>query len=146
MQIEQATPAHIELIVPLFDGYRQFYRQASNPEAARHFLNERLVNADSVIFLATDDSLGVGFVQLYPSFSSVSMQRLWILNDIYVDPTARSQGIATALLARARQFAVDTGAKGLILATATSNTTAQRVYEQFGFLRDEEFIHYELYV
>lgn len=145
MQIEQATTAHLDLIAPLFDAYRQFYQQAPDLEGARHFAGERLTNNDSAIFIALEAGKGVGFTQLYPSFSSVSMQRLWILNDLFVTPPSRGSGVATALLERARLFALQTGAKGLTLATAPTNTKAQRLYERLGYARDE-FFHYELYV
>lgn len=146
MQIERATLTHLELVTPLFDAYRQFYSQAPDREGARRFIGERLKHGDSVIFLALENGEGLGFTQLYPLFSSVSMRRLWLLNDLFVAPAARGGGVAAALLEHARVFAVETSAKGLTLATATSNTTAQRLYERSGYLRDEVFLHYELYV
>ena len=71
------------------------------------------------------------------------MKRLWILNDLFVTPEARRQGVGLALLASAKTLAVDTGAKGLVLATATDNP-AQKLYEQFGYERDDHFYHYNL--
>lgn len=142
--IVRATLDHLDLLVPLFDGYRQFYQQPSNPAGARQFLKDRLVRHESVIFLALQDDVGVGFTQLYPSFSSTSMQRLWILNDLFVAPAGRRAGIGEALLERARQFAVENGAKGLMLETAVTNTTAQKLYERLGWVRDTEFYVYNL--
>jgi GNAT superfamily N-acetyltransferase len=151
LEIVRATIDDLELIVPLFDGYRQFYKQPTDLEGARHFLKTHFEENTSVIFLAfSRDEVGQrqpsGFTQLYPSFSSTSMKRLWILNDLFVAPTARRTGTGTALLERARQFAIETGAKGLSLATAVDNYTAQSIYEAAGWVRDQEFYAYDLYI
>ena|SRR5437868_3338330 len=145
MKIIQADSAHLELVVPLFDRYRQFYKQPSNTAAARRFLGERLSQGQSVIFLALEsDHAAIGFTQLYPSFSSTSMKRLWILNDLYVIPAQRKNGVARALMERAHQLAFETHAEGLTLETATDNFAAQALYESLGYKRDEAFYRYNL--
>jgi GNAT superfamily N-acetyltransferase len=130
--------------VPLFDTYRQFYRQPSDPSRAEQFLGERLGHDESVIFLALEGATALGFVQLYPSFWSVAACRSWILNDLFVRPDSRGAGVGRALLERARAHAESTGAGGMSLATQRSNLTAQRLYEALGWVRDQEFLHYEL--
>jgi GNAT superfamily N-acetyltransferase len=142
--ILRATIDHLDLVAPLFDGYRQFYKQPSNLDGARQFIKDRLVHHESVIFLALLDDNAVGFTQLYPTFSSTTMQRLWILNDLFVAPAGRRSGVGEALLERARQFAVENGAKGLMLETAVTNITAQRLYERMGWQRDTEYYVYNL--
>jgi ribosomal protein S18 acetylase RimI-like enzyme len=142
-QILQATMAELETIIPLFDAYRVFYQQASDLTVARTFLTERLRHQDSVIFLAVDrNSNGIGFVQLYPSFSSVSAKHLWILNDLFVAESARRQGIAKHLMNRAREFAVETNAKGLFLETAHDNFNGQSLYESLGYQKNSEFYYF----
>lgn len=140
----RADESHIRQLVPLFDAYRQFYKQPSDLAGAREFLRERLKRNESVIFLAMQGENAVGFVQLYPSFSSDAMQRLWILNDLFVAPEARRSGAAKLLMERARQWAVETKAKGLVLETAVDNVAAQRLYEKLGWKRDDLFYHYYL--
>ena len=132
----------LDALVPLFDGYRQFYGQTSDPDGARAFLADRITRGESVIFLAVVDGAILGFTQLYPSFSSVSMKRLWVLNDLFVATAARKSGAGRALLERAERWAAETGAKGLTLSTQITNATAQRLYEACGWTRDDEFFHY----
>ena len=132
----------LDALVPLFDAYRQFYERPADAEGARTFLADRIKRGESVIFLAVAEGTVVGFTQLYPSFSSVSMQRLWILNDLFVAPDARKGGAGRALLERAERWATETGAKGLTLTTQLTNLTAQRLYEACGWTRDDEFFHY----
>ena len=146
MKIVRAGNEHLDVLVPLFDQYRQFYKQPSNEKAARSFLGERLWNRESVVFLALEEKsgAGLGFTQLYPVFSSTSMRRQWILNDLYVVPAARKTGVGEALMERARQWGRETGADGVSLETAIDNKTAQRLYEKLGYKRDEVFYRYFL--
>ena len=144
--IVRATLAELADLVPLFDGYRQFYGHRSDLAAARAFLSDRLERSESVIYLAyTGPREAAGFTQLYPSFSSVSLKPLWILNDLFVRPDIRRGGVGRALLERARQHAVETGAKGLVLSTGVTNKAAQTLYESCGWLRDDEFFQYYLF-
>jgi ribosomal protein S18 acetylase RimI-like enzyme len=145
--VRQATLADLSRLVPLFDGYRHFYGQPSDPAKAEAFLRERLTNRDSVIFLACDaHGTAVGFIQLYPIFSSVQCRRSWLLNDLFVAPEARRRGVARELMDRARDHGVTSGAAWLMLATQHTNLEAQRLYESLGWRRDEEFLHYELHL
>jgi GNAT superfamily N-acetyltransferase len=149
MLIKRATVSDLDDAAPLFDAYRQFYGQRSDVPAARAFLDERLRRDESVIFLALagdDGGDALGFTQLYPSFSSVSLKRLWVLNDLFVGPDVRRGGVGRRLLERAREWAIETEAKGLVLATAVTNSTAQALYESCGWRRDDEFQHYHLFV
>jgi GNAT superfamily N-acetyltransferase len=148
MLVKRAAVADLDAAAPLFDAYRQFYGQRSDPRAARAFLEERLRRDESVIFLAVSDDgrEAVGFTQLFPSFSSISVRRLWILNDLFVAPGVRGGGVGRRLLERAREWAIETDAKGLILATAVTNSAAQALYESCGWRRDDEFAHYVLLV
>ena len=146
MHIISVTPNEVGLVAPLFDQYRVFYRQPSDPALAQAFIAERVANRESVIFLALQDGEPVGFTQLYPRFSSVSARRTWILNDLYVVPSCRGQGVGSALLERARAHALETGAKSLGLQTAVDNLNAQRLYEALGYRRSEGFYSYFLAV
>lgn len=144
--VQQATLEQLDEVAALFDAYREFYGQSSDPEGARGFLLDRFEHMQSVIFIAIDQGTGraIGFTQLYPVFSSISMKRAWILNDLYVQESARGRGAAKLLLEQAKLHGRLTGAKGIELSTAPDNTTAQALYEKFGFERDDAFLHYYL--
>ncbi|SMG20710.1 GNAT family N-acetyltransferase [Paenibacillus aquistagni] len=144
--IEQATIRDLDSLVIIFDQYRAFYQQPSNLKEAKAFLYDKFEHRESILFVAKHEETDriIGFVQLYPSFSSISMKRTWILNDLFVDPFHRQQGVARELLSAAKDYAVHTRSKGLELSTAIDNGTAQKLYEQFGFKRDEEYYHYFL--
>jgi ribosomal protein S18 acetylase RimI-like enzyme len=138
--------ADLGTVAELFDGYRQFYGQPADYPLAEAFLRDRLVHNESVIFLAvdTESGAGLGFVQLYPSFSSAAARRIWILNDLFVAPAARRRGVGRALLEAARTHAAATGAKRLVLSTAATNREARALYESFGYKQEEVFVVYKL--
>ena len=144
MEIYQATIEDLEGVSNLFNLYRVFYQQTSDLEGAKTYIKNRLESKDSVIFVVKDKQKYVGFTQLYPTFSSISMKRAWILNDLYVDVEARKQGIGEMLLHKAKDFAIETGAKSISLSTAPDNYSAQRLYEKNGYIQDSQFYHYEL--
>ncbi len=139
--IRQATVADLEPLSVLFDGYRQFYERDSNVAAAKQFLLDRFNHAESVLFIAHEGANPVGFTQLYPSFSSVSLGRIFILNDLFVDASGRRKGVGAALLSAAVDYAKAVGAIRLGLSTGLTNTTAQALYEAEGWERDDDFFY-----
>ena len=142
--IRQATIDDVEQLVPLFDAYRQFYGRTSDVAAARTFLLARFANRESTLFIAHQGEMAIGFAQLYPSFSSVSLARIFILNDLFVQEQARRTGVASSLLSAAATFAVSLGAVRLSLSTALTNDAAQALYRSAGWKRDEQFCVYHL--
>lgn len=147
MKTRQASITDLKSLATLFNKYREFYKQGSNLDGAEQFLSERLNKNESIIFVAEDDSAGiVGFTQLYPSFSSVSLKRLWILNDLFVSNDHRGKGAAKGLLDAAVEFAKSTNARGLTLKTAQDNLEAQRLYEAHGWKKDGQYLSYNLIV
>ncbi|RPE08958.1 GNAT family N-acetyltransferase [Chitinophaga lutea] len=145
MQIIKANHSHLPQLAVLFDAYRQHYEQPTNVEGAQAYLAERLEQHDSEIYAATDeDGTLIGFTQLYPVFSSIGMKKAWILNDLYVAPEHRRKGAARKLIAASRELGERTSARYIMLQTHITNTTAQALYEDEGFKRDDEFYYYYL--
>ena len=142
MSIQKATLNDLDSLSELFDLYRIFYQQKSDLSGAREFIKERLNNEESVVFIAFYENKPIGFVQLYPSFSSVSMKRTWVLNDLYVSESVRGKGFGEKLIEKAITFAKDTGAKGILLETNIENVTAQRLYERIGFTKETNHFYF----
>ena len=142
IHIRRASIDDLGLISPLFDLYRQFYEQDSDVAKAEKFLAQRLQHHESVIFLAFDGADAVGFTQLYPGFSSVSMARTFLLNDLYVLASHRRHGAGALLLKAAVAHAQSAQAVRISLTTNVANTTAQAVYEAQGWAREQAFLTY----
>ena len=136
----------VALIAPLFDSYRQFYEKPADAQLAAAFIRDRLRAKESVILLAEAGEEGargaIGFVQLYPSFSSVAACRIWVLNDLFVVPDARGGGVGRALMEAARDHAIQTGAKRLTLETTTENRAAWSLYEDLGYVRHKDSLRF----
>jgi ribosomal protein S18 acetylase RimI-like enzyme len=136
LAVRRADQEDLATIAPLFDAYRQFYGQPSDPARASDWLRTRLQRDESVLLLAEDDGRSCGFTQLYPMFSSVRTARLWILNDLYVADDARRKGVARRLLDAAVAFARNDGATAMMLETGRDNAAARALYRAAGWHED----------
>lgn len=143
MLLQQAKLEHLEEVAVLFDQYRVWYRQESDLEGARSFIKERIEKRESVIFIAQDIERKIlGFVQLYPIFSSVSMERSWLLNDLFVHEDFRGRGIGKFLIRIAKNLCYAYDSKGLLLETEADNKVAQALYEKTGFTRESNLFYF----
>ena len=146
VRIEEVTGEHLDTVAELFDAYRQFYEQPSDPPAARRFLGERLENGDAHLICAVADDGIAGFAQLFPTLDSIALARSWILHDLYVAPAFRRRGVARMLLREARELGIRTGASLLTISTGIGNKSAQALYEDEGWERDAEYYFYDLHL
>ena len=143
IKIQQATLHHLGPLALLFDQYRVFYKKGSDVASATNFLRERIEKNESVIFVSFDDAhVMTGFTQLYPLFSSTRMKQLWLLNDLFVEERFRGKGFSIALIEKAKEWCYQTGACGLLLETAKSNTIGNNLYPRTGFVLDEDHNYY----
>ncbi|HEY5060757.1 MAG TPA: GNAT family N-acetyltransferase [Gemmatimonadaceae bacterium] len=146
-RVREATVLDVDLIAPLFDAYRQFYGQAPDLHGSGAFLRRRIQHGESRILVA--ESLHpsghvLGFAQVYPSFSSVRRVPIWILNDLFVVPTARRSGVGATLLGATAALAKALRIASITLATGRANGAAQALYAKCGYSRDEDFYTYVL--
>ena len=139
MIVKRVNKEDLHQLAVLFDEYRQFYGASSNIEQSYQFLKHRFDNKDSVIFIHVKDDVFTGFVMLYLAFSSVACETYYILDDVYVTPTYRKQGSAKQLIDTAILFARHENAQRISLETQKNNYQSHRLYEQMGFIRDDEF-------
>lgn len=146
LQVRQAVLADLDEAAALFDRYRQYQGEASNLAAGRAFLQARFEHGQSVIFLARLGNLPVGFAQLYSSFSSTALARVYILNDLYVADEGRRLGVGSALLAAIERYAAQFGACRLSLNVKQGNTAAQQLYAARGWVRDGEFFMFHRFL
>jgi GNAT superfamily N-acetyltransferase len=136
LRVRRMRADDIASVAPLFDGYRRFYGQQSDIVRAEQFLRERCERGESVVLFAERDGVALGFTQLYPVFSSVGTERVWLLNDLYVSDSARRSGVGQALLAAAGDFGREQGALRLMLETGRDNVIAQALYRKLGWVAD----------
>jgi len=144
-KIIEANIKHLDEVARLFNLYRIFYEQPDDLERAHQFIKGRMEMKESIIFVSDNaDGTLSGFVQLYPSFCSVSTIPMLILYDLFVEPDTRTKGIGRSLMNKAGQYAQENGFKRLELSTAKDNFIGQSLYESLGYEVDDEFLHYSL--
>ncbi len=142
IKIVQAQSSHLNEVAQLFDAYRVFYRKDTDLPAAKKFIQERIEQQDSVIYVAEEDGKLLGFTQLYPLFSSTRMQRSWLLNDLYVAQDQRGRGISKLLIEQSKALARATNAAGVSLETEKSNTVGNQLYPATDFELDTTHNYY----
>lgn len=142
--IKKASLEDVAALATLFDQYRVFYRKDSDIAGAVSFLTDRMSRDESIIFLCEREGKLAGFAQLYPLFSSTRMQRLWLLNDLFVAEEFRGQGVSKALIEASRIHAIQTGACGLSLETEKTNHIANQLYKSTDWELDEDHNFYFL--
>ena len=143
--IREAQLKDLDRLIILFEKYMKFYQKAANREVIRLFLENRIRLGEARILLAFNndkEQQAIAFVLLYPGFSSLSLGKIYILNDLYVEEYARRSGIARKLIDASREIARKDHALRLDLSTANTNTEARRLYELYGFKKDEIFSNY----
>lgn len=146
MNIEKISVEQLDDLVPLFDQYMVFYKQDSAPTKYRDYLKERLSHGEATVFIAYIDNQPVGFVLNYHTFSSVSLARVIVLNDLFISASHRKHGIANKLIENVIELAKVSHSVRIDLGTAIDNYTAQALYEKIGFVKDTEFFSYSLSV
>jgi ribosomal protein S18 acetylase RimI-like enzyme len=145
VSVRRISHRDVDELSVLFDRYRQFYNQPANLVLANRFVTARFEKSESILLGAWSSGPALdGFLQIYPSFCSVSAAPLWILYDLFVHERARRSGVGRALLAYAADLAAADGAARIELATATTNVAAQRLYESSGYIREVDFFRYKL--
>jgi len=144
MNYRKATPKDLNQLSELFDAYRVFYRKTTNLKGAKTFLEERISKKDSELFVAenTETKL-VGFVQLYPLFSSTRMKKFWLLNDLFVHPGSRTKGVSIGLIEKAKALVGESNACGMFLETEKSNLIGNKLYPKTGFKLNTDSNFYE---
>lgn len=142
MRIFQATLAHLDALTPLFVAYREFHGAMPATELSKEFLERRINQQDSLIFLAMQEDNLLGFCQVYPSFSSLSLRPVWILNDIFVQEASRGQHIAEKLIRHALEQAAANDVVRIRVSISQYNEAAQRLFEFTGFAEDPVFRNY----
>jgi ribosomal protein S18 acetylase RimI-like enzyme len=142
-EISKANASDLPELHALVEKYRAFYKQAESDKTLS-YLEQRIANDEAIVFIARVNGAAVGFTLLYPTFSTVSLSNIWLLNDLYVDESARGNGIASELMDVAELAAKSAGATRVFLRTANDNLPAQSLYEGRNWVKDEVFRRYDL--
>ncbi|ESK36257.1 hypothetical protein P256_02564 [Acinetobacter nectaris CIP 110549] len=144
IKVIPANNSNIINIAKLFDKYRVFYKKKSDLDGAIEFIKGRFTKKEAFIFAAYLNDMIVGFAQVYPSFSSINMEKIYVLNDLFIDENFRRFGAGKALIQHVKIFAQNNKVNTIVLETSSNNSTAKALYESFGFSKEIDTDHYSL--
>ena len=144
LKIIRANKNHIEGVSILFDFYRQFYKYQKDLKNSKNYIHERIINEESIIFIATDNKRVIAFVQLYETFDSLNLNKKIVLYDLYVLEKYRKLGIGRKLMNKSKEFAINNKFSRIELSTSIDNYAAQKLYESLDYIRDKEYYNYDL--
>ena len=144
-KIIEANRSNIKQAGELFDLYRQFYKYDSDIIQSTNYIQDRIINNESKIFIAINkDNQALGFVQLYETFGSLDLGKIIVLYDLYVKEEYRTKNIGKELMLTSHNYAKKIKAKRIQLSTAIDNFIGQSLYESLGYVKDKDFYTYDL--
>jgi GNAT superfamily N-acetyltransferase len=136
MQIERAIPADIDSIHHLLAEQFDEHDIDTSPEVLRQAIAAVLQNEGLGLFLvARDGGEIVGLAALSFAWTLEHGGKSVWLDELYVVPERRGQGIGRALLARVIGEARALGCQAIDLEVEEAHRRAERLYEQEGFRR-----------
>ncbi len=145
VEIAPIAPEELEELLPLIAAYQDFYEvEKVDDDRNRAFFRRFIApSEDGLILGARSAGRLAGYACLYWHFSSLEACESVLMNDLFVDESARGRGVGRALIEATAEVARRRGALSLEWATAPGNRTAQRLYDSTGAERSE-WIVYEL--
>ena len=141
--IRSALPSDETTWRKLWRGYCDYY-QADVPSAVTDRTWKRILDPDSAIMciVAEVDGHVYGFANCVVHENTWEVQPVCYLEDLYVLPSARGHGIATALVEWLRNAMRAEGWARLYWMTQTDNEQARQLYDRF--TRADGFVRYVL--
>jgi len=120
-------------LLTLIEGYFAFYRTPFPGEKVDALLDRLEHDPDLGVQLVADvDGKLHGFTSLYACFDTLVADRILVMNDLFVDPSLRNQGVGAALFDASLAYATARGYVRLDWVTAEDNRDAQRFYDRHG--------------
>ena len=136
-----AGHADIETLVPMMRGLYEHDQGFFDEPRARRALAALLDQPGwGRVFVVQADGRPVGYLVLTFGYSLEYRGRDALVDELYLEPSARGQGLGTAALRFAEEVCRAEGIGALHLEVERANTRAQAVYRQFGFHHHDRFL------
>jgi GNAT superfamily N-acetyltransferase len=146
MKVETVGEADLADLLPMMRSYCDFY-EVEPGDADLERLARALIadpEHEGVQLIARDDGgRPLGFATVYWTWQTLSAARAGVMNDLFVTPESRGQGVGRTLIEECRRLAREHGADELVWETAPDNETSQRLYDSLGADRST-WIYYAL--
>ncbi|HEV2291502.1 MAG TPA: GNAT family N-acetyltransferase [Gemmatimonadales bacterium] len=144
--LRPATPADVPLILTLIRGLAEYERLAHECVATEERLRSTLFgpHPQAEVVLAFLDDRPAAFALFFHNYSTFLSRRGLYLEDLFVFPEFRGQGIGTALLRHLARLAVERDCGRFEWAVLDWNGSAIAFYESLGAVAMGDWITYRL--
>ena len=133
MQIRTAEPDDLATLMPLM---RAFSEEVSAPLSLSHIetaLGPLLADeAIGDVWVVEDEAI-VGYLVITWGWGIESGGKEGLIDEVYIAPTHRNQGLATALVSASLAKAAALGTKAVFLETEENSPESRVLYERLGF-------------
>ena len=145
VEIRPARGDEVEDLLPLMRGYCDFYEASPSDDGLREMASTLIEDPEQgALFIARDrDGRAIGFAAMDWKWSSLRGARIGYLEDLFVDPGSRGDGIAEALIQACAALCRERRLPALEWMTAPDNRRARTVYERVG-AEGTDWVEYEL--
>lgn len=118
--------------LPLWAGYLRFYKVDLAPEVTEGTWNRLFDSASRLSMrVAVIDGRLAGFAIHHQHESTWSLSPECYLEDLYLDPQFRGQGLGRALIDDLVSLCREKGCSGLYWHTEETNATARKLYDRY---------------
>jgi ribosomal protein S18 acetylase RimI-like enzyme len=133
-RVRPASQADVPTLVRLMG---EFYAESGFPlperQATRTFQTLLSASELGAVWLLRHEGHPAGFVVLTVAFSMEYGGLRGFVDDLFVSPRFRQQGLASEALKAVMQACAERGVRALLVETSLANDTAVRVYRRAGF-------------
>jgi GNAT superfamily N-acetyltransferase len=138
--IRDATAADAAIVLSLVRELAEFERLAHEVVGDEAMLRQALAAGHSAALVAEEDGVPIGLALYFHNFSTFLARRGLYLEDLYVRPEFRKQGVGRALLRRLARIAIERGCGRFEWAVLDWNVDAMRFYESLGARPIKEWV------
>jgi ribosomal protein S18 acetylase RimI-like enzyme len=136
IQVRQATAEDAAAIARLLHDFNlEFEEPTPDVETLSAKVRKLLEAGEITVLLAGEGPDGLAVLRFRPALWSEGLETY--LQELYVVPSLRGNGIGRELLQRAIDLARERGADGIDLNTGETDTAARGLYESMGFTNRE---------
>jgi ribosomal protein S18 acetylase RimI-like enzyme len=135
-QIRRATPGDAPAVARLLHDFQaEFEEPSPGVEPLEERYGDLIRNKEMIVLLVGDGPDGFAQLRFRPWVYSAGLHSY--LEELYVVPDLRGNGLGRALLEAAMETARGEGAEQMELGTSESDVAARKLYESAGFINRE---------
>lgn len=146
LTVRAAEARDVTAIAVLIREFAEFENLSAWCEVTDDDLHEAIFGKQSFVqaFVALSDGRYVGYALFYPTFKSFRGERSIFLEDLYVTPDLRGNGLGFVMLREVAKYAKEQGFSRMDWQALKWNAPAVKFYQSIGAEYDDENFDFRL--